>query len=94
MPTRPWQIQPPAGCRPNAAPQAVASDAFGAWYRGAVVVPAPGGPSGQMSAKEASEASDRLISPLFQLRDTESHVDVTELSQITDEAQVCSARAQ
>ncbi len=41
-----------------------------------------------MSAKEASEASDRLISPLFQLRDTESHVDVSELSQITDEAQV------
>ena len=30
-----------------------------------------------MTAKEASEASDRLISPLFQLRDTESHVDVT-----------------
>ena len=43
-----------------------------------------------MTAKEASEASDRLISPLFQLRDTESHVDVTELSQITDEAQVYS----
>jgi len=43
-----------------------------------------------MTAKEASEASDRLISPLFQLRDTESHIDVTELSQITDEAQVYS----
>lgn len=48
----------------------------------ATTVPAP------MTAREASEASDRLISPLFQLRDTESHVDVTELSQITDEAQV------
>ena len=34
------------------------------------------------------EASDRLNNPLFQLRDTESHVDVTELSQVTDEAQV------
>ena len=47
-------------------------------------------PPAPMTAKEASEASDRLISPLFQLRDTESHVDVTELSQITDEAQVYS----
>lgn len=32
--------------------------------------------------------ADHFISPLFQLRDTESHVDVTELSHITDEAQV------
>jgi len=29
-----------------------------------------------------------LNNPLFHLRDTESHVDVTELSQVTDEAQV------
>ena len=34
------------------------------------------------------EASDRLNNPLFQLRDTTRHVDVTELSQVTDEAQV------
>lgn len=34
------------------------------------------------------EASDRLNSPLFQLRDTTRHVDVSELSQVTDEAQV------
>ena len=33
------------------------------------------------------EASDRLNSPLFQLGDTTRHVDVTELSQVTDEAQ-------
>ena len=55
----------------------------------------PTGPAS--SSREASpaiarhaerEASDRLNNPLFQLRDTESHVDVTELSQVTDEAQV------
>jgi len=34
------------------------------------------------------EASDRLNNPLFQLGDTTRHVDVTELSQVTDEAQV------
>ena len=34
------------------------------------------------------EASDRLNNPLFQLRDTTRHVDVSELSQVTDEAQV------
>ena len=34
------------------------------------------------------EASDRLNNPLFHLRDTTRHVDVTELSQVTDEAQV------
>ena len=41
-----------------------------------------------MATKAEREASDRLNNPLFQLRDTESHVDVTELSQVTDEAQV------
>lgn len=44
---------------------------------------------GPVIARHAErEASDRLNNPLFQLRDTESHVDVTELSQVTDEAQV------
>ena len=41
-----------------------------------------------MATRDEREASDRLNNPLFQLRDTESHVDVTELSQVTDEAQV------
>ena len=40
------------------------------------------------AAKAEREASDRLNNPLFQLRDTTRHVDVTELSQVTDEAQV------
>ena len=39
-------------------------------------------------SKAEREASDRLNNPLFQLRDTTRHVDVTELSQVTDEAQV------
>jgi len=34
------------------------------------------------------EASDRLNNPLFQLSDTAPHLDVSELSHITDEAQV------
>ncbi len=34
------------------------------------------------------DASDRLNHPLFQLQDTAPHLDVTELSQVTDEAQV------
>ncbi len=34
------------------------------------------------------EASDRLNHPLFPLNDTAPHLDVTELSQVTDEAQV------
>lgn len=41
-----------------------------------------------ITARAEREASDRLNNPLFQLRDTESHVDVTELSQVTEEAQV------
>ena len=41
-----------------------------------------------IATKAEREASDRLNNPLFQLRDTESHVDVTELSQVTEEAQV------
>lgn len=41
-----------------------------------------------IATRDEREASDRLNNPLFQLRDTESHVDVTELSQVTDEAQV------
>ncbi len=41
-----------------------------------------------IATRAEREASDRLNNPLFQLRDTESHVDVTELSQVTDEAQV------
>lgn len=40
------------------------------------------------AATAEREASDRLNNPLFQLRDTTRHVDVTELSQVTDEAQV------
>ena len=40
------------------------------------------------TATAEREASDRLNNPLFQLRDTTRHVDVTELSQVTDEAQV------
>lgn len=51
--------------------------------------PRPSGGTHPIIATRAErEASDRLNNPLFQLRDTESHVDVTELSQITDEAQV------
>ncbi len=49
---------------------------------------APGTPNPIIATKDEREASDRLNNPLFQLRDTESHVDVTELSQVTDEAQV------
>lgn len=90
MPTRTVANTTSGRVPSNAAPQAVAGDALAPGTEAPSLVPAPGGPSGQMSAKEASEASDRLISPLFQLRDTESHVDVTELSQITDEAQVYS----
>ena len=41
-----------------------------------------------IATRDEREASDRLNNPLFQLRDTESHVDVTELSHVTDEAQV------
>lgn len=41
-----------------------------------------------IATRDEREASDRLNNPLFQLSDTESHVDVTELSQVTDEAQV------
>ncbi len=41
-----------------------------------------------VAGRAEREASDRLNHPLFQLRDTESHVDVTELSQVTEEAQV------
>ncbi len=41
-----------------------------------------------IATKAEREASDRLNNPLFQLRDTESHVDVTVLSQVTEEAQV------
>jgi pilus assembly protein FimV len=41
-----------------------------------------------IATRAEREASDRLNNPLFQLRDTESHVDVTELSQVTEEAQV------
>lgn len=49
---------------------------------------APGAPNPIIATRDEREASDRLNNPLFQLRDTESHVDVTELSQVTDEAQV------
>jgi pilus assembly protein FimV len=50
---------------------------------------APAGAANPIIATRAErEASDRLNNPLFQLRDTESHVDVTELSQVTEEAQV------
>lgn len=49
---------------------------------------APGAPNPIIATRDEREASDRLNHPLFQLRDTESHVDVTELSQVTDEAQV------
>ncbi|MBL8309500.1 MAG: hypothetical protein JNL19_03660 [Burkholderiales bacterium] len=42
----------------------------------------------ERTAKALSEASERLNSPLFQPSDTASHVDVSELSQATDEAQV------
>ena len=45
-------------------------------------------PNPIIATRAEREASDRLNNPLFQLRDTESHVDVTELSQVTDEAQV------
>lgn len=45
-------------------------------------------PNPIIATRDEREASDRLNNPLFQLRDTESHVDVTELSQVTDEAQV------
>ena len=41
-----------------------------------------------IATRAEREASDRLNNPLFQLRDTESHVDVSELSQVTEEAQV------
>ena len=41
-----------------------------------------------IATHDEREATDRLNNPLFELRDTESHVDVSELSQITDEAQV------
>ena len=52
-------------------------------------IPVPASDSSPIIATRAErEASDRLNNPLFQLRDTESHVDVTELSQVTDEAQV------
>ena len=51
----------------------------------AVVNPLLRQPSIQVAEREAS---DRLNNPLFQLRDTTRHVDVTELSQVTDEAQV------
>lgn len=40
------------------------------------------------TAQALSEASERLNNPLFQPSDTASHVDVSELSQATDEAQV------
>lgn len=43
-----------------------------------------------IATRAEREASDRLNNPLFQLRDTESHVDVSELSQVTEEAQVYS----
>lgn len=49
---------------------------------------APGASTPIIATRDEREASDRLNNPLFQLRDTESHVDVTELSQVTDEAQV------
>ena len=49
---------------------------------------APTAPTPIIATRAEREASDRLNNPLFQLRDTESHVDVTELSQVTDEAQV------
>lgn len=45
-------------------------------------------PNPIIATRDEREAADRLNNPLFQLRDTESHVDVTELSQVTDEAQV------
>ena len=45
-------------------------------------------PAPIVATRAEREASDRLNNPLFQLRDTETHVDVTELSQVTDEAQV------
>ena len=45
-------------------------------------------PNPIIATRDEREASDRLNNPLFQLRDTESHVDVSELSQVTDEAQV------
>ena len=45
-------------------------------------------PNPIIATRAEREASDRLNNPLFQLRDTESHVDVTELSRVTDEAQV------
>ena len=54
-------------------------------------VDAPGAstaPNPIIATRAEREAADRLNNPLFQLRDTESHVDVTELSQVTDEAQV------
>jgi hypothetical protein len=52
-------------------------------------VPSPSSePNPIIATRAEREASDRLNNPLFQLRDTESHVDVTELSQVTDEAQV------
>lgn len=58
---------------------------------GAASTPRAAGASTPIIATRAErEASDRLNNPLFQLRDTESHVDVTELSQVTEEAQVYS----
>ena len=73
------QAAPPARLRtPNAASAAgVAS-----------VANAPSEPKPIIATRAEREASDRLNNPLFQLRDTESHVDVSELSQVTDEAQV------
>jgi pilus assembly protein FimV len=54
----------------------------------AAVAPKPPPPAQPAPTRAEREASDRLNNPLFQLRDTESHVDVSELSQVTDEAQV------
>ena len=68
---------------------AVAAAAMATPTPSRVAVPgASNAPNPIIATRAEREAADRLNNPLFQLRDTESHVDVTELSQVTDEAQV------
>ena len=68
---------------------AVAATAAGAAFAYSTS-PTPGSsrPNAMVPARDQLNASDRLNNPLFHLRDTAAHVDVTELSQVTDEAQV------
>lgn len=92
MPTRTvarMSSQSPSGEPPTVGHEAYAV-ALADGAASAPVAPAQADVTPSSLVRAGMDASDRLNHPLFQLQDTAPHLDVSELSQVTDEAQVYS----